>query len=269
MSTAAPAWHRETRVPAGHYGFGHAARMEWIKLRSLRSTLWTLLLVVAAMVATGVVTMANTKAPSPDKAAAFDPTNNVLAGVAFGQLLIGVLGVLVVTGEYASGAIRATLAAVPDRRLVLTAKAAVYGAVSLAVGEAVSFVTFLAGRAALADGVPRPSLGDAGVLRAVLMSGAYLAMIGLIGIGIGAITRHTASAIGVLVGITFVLPAVIGGVSGTTVAKFFPTMIAGNSLAVAEPVSGMLSPWAGFGLLCLYTAAVLAVGGRLLIRRDA
>ncbi|MFE0171241.1 ABC transporter permease subunit [Streptomyces sp. NPDC059002] len=269
MSTAAPLWQRGARIPAGAYGFGHAARMEWIKLRSLRSTFWSLLLVVAGMVAIGVVTMANTKAPSAAKAATFDPTNNVLAGVAVGQLLIGVLGVLVVTGEYASGSIRATLTAIPDRRLVLTAKATVYGGISLMVGEVVGFVTFFAGRAALGDGVPRPGLGDPGVLRALLLSGAYLGMIGLIGIGVGAITRHTASAIAVLVGVTFVLPAVLGGISGTVVAKFFPTMIAANSLAVAKPVSDMLSPWVGFAVMCLYTAAVLAVGGRLLARRDA
>ncbi|MEU8953567.1 ABC transporter permease [Streptomyces sp. NPDC048518] len=271
MSTAmsSPTWRRDARIPDGHYRFRHAARMEWIKLRSLRSTSWSLLLVVVAMVAIGVVTMANTKAPSADKAAAFDATNNVLAGVAVGQLVIGVLGVLVVTGEYASGTIRATLAAIPDRRLVLAAKSAVYGGMSLVVGEVVSFVTFLAGRAALGAGVPRPSLGDAGVLRALLMSGAYLAMIGLIGIGVGAITRHTASAVAVLVGVTFVLPAVIGGVSGTTVAKFFPTIIAANSLAVAKPVSGVFSPWTGFALICLYTVAVLAAGERLLARRDA
>lgn len=165
MSSPASPSHalkRDTRSPLQGYGFRNAARMEWIKLRSLRSTFWALLLVVVSMVAIGVVTMANTKAPSADKAAAFDPTNNVLAGVAVGQLLIGVLGVLVVTGEYSSGTIRSTLAAIPNRRLVLAAKAAVYGGISLAVGEAVTFVTFFAGRAALGEGLPEPALSDPG-----------------------------------------------------------------------------------------------------------
>ncbi|GGV29657.1 ABC transporter permease subunit [Streptomyces spectabilis] len=258
-----------TASAPARYGFRQAARMEWVKLRTLRSTFYALLLTVVSMVAIGVVTMANTKAPSPDKAATFDPTNNVLAGVALGQLLIGVLGVLIVTGEYSSGSIRSTLAVLPDRRLLLTAKACVYGGVVLLVGEVVAFLTFFAGRAALAAGVPRPDLGDAGVLRAVLMSGAYLGMIGLMGLGIGAIIRHTASAIASLVGVTFVLPALIGGISGPTVAKYFPTMIAGNSLAVTKPVSDMLAPWTGFAVLCLYTAVVLGVGARLLARRDA
>ncbi|MEV5608946.1 ABC transporter permease [Streptomyces sp. NPDC052225] len=252
------------------HGLRDAARMEWVKLRSLRSTAYALLLTVFAMIAMGVVTMANTKAPhGASKVAAFDPTNNVLAGVALGQLVIGVLGVLVVTGEYASGTIRSTLTAVPDRRLVLTAKAVVFGGLALVVGESVTFVAFVAGRAALGADVPHPSLGDPDVLRAVVMSGAYLAMVGLIGVGIGAITRHTAAAIGSFVGLMYVLPALMAGTTGTAVAKFFPTMIAGNSLAVTVPVDGMLSPWAGFVVLCLYTAAFLTVGGRHLVRRDA
>ncbi|MBO1330532.1 ABC transporter permease [Streptomyces sp. VRA16 Mangrove soil] len=257
-------------MPAGRYGFRDAARMEWIKLRSLRSTTYALLLTVVGMIAMGVVTMANTKAPhGASRVASFDPTNNVLAGVALGQLVIGVLGVLMVTGEYTTGTIRATFAAVPDRRLALAAKAAVLGGLALVVGESVTLVTFVAGSAALSPDVPHPSLGDPGVLRAVLMSGAYLAMVGLMGVAIGAITRHTASAIGVLVGITYVLPALLAGTTGTTVAKFFPTMIAGNSLAVTVPVDGMLSPWAGFAVLCLYTAALLGASARLMVRRDA
>ncbi|NUS04545.1 MAG: ABC transporter permease subunit [Nonomuraea sp.] len=243
--------------------------MEWIKLAGLRSTMWALLATVAGMIAIGVVTMANTKAPGPDHVDTFDPVNNVLAGTALGQVIVGVLGVLVITGEYSSGTIRATLAAIPDRPLLLAAKAGVLGGVTLAVGEAVTFVTFLAGRPALTDAVPRPALGDPGVLRALLLSGVYLALVGLIGLGLGTIVRHTALAVGLLVGVLYVVPAVLAGLTGVTVAKFFPTMIAANSLAVSKPVAGCLSPWAGFGMLCLYVAVVLGAGGRLLARRDA
>jgi hypothetical protein len=244
VSTANPTWTGERRIPAGSYGFGNAARMEWIKLLSLRSTFWTLAAVVIGMTGIGVVTMANTKAPSADKLATFDPTNNVLAGIALGQLLIGVLGVLVVTGAYSSGSIRSTLAAVPRRPTMLAAKATVVGVLALVLGELVTFVTFFAGCATLESSVPSPSLGDPGVLRALLMSGSYLGMIAVMGIAIGAITRHTASAIGTLVGVTFVLPALLAGVTGTAVAKFFPTMILANSLAVAKPVDGLLAPLA-------------------------
>ncbi|MEO3756580.1 ABC transporter permease [Streptomyces sp. B6B3] len=254
----------------GHYGLAHAARMEWIKLRSLRSTVWALLLVVVGMIAIGVVTMANTSVPSSAAArATFDPTNNVLAGVALGQLVVGVLGVLSMTSEYSSGTIRATLAAIPNRPLVLAAKTAVLGLVTLAVGEVVAFVTFFAGRAALTDAVTAPSLGDPGVFRAVVLAGVYLAQVTLIGIGLGALTRHTAGGIGALVGVFYVLPAATVGLAGVTVASYFPTTIAANSLAVAKPVADCLSPWTGFGMLCLYTTATLAAAGWSLTRRDA
>ena len=103
----------------------------------------------------------------------------------------------------------------------------------------------------------------------MLLSGAYLALVGLIGLALGAVVRHTAMAVGLLVGLLYVVPAVLAGLTGVTVAKFFPTMIAANSLAVSKPVAGCLSPWVGFAVLCSYVVAVLGVGGRLLVRRDA
>ena len=266
---AAEARRREV-TQDGHYGFGQAARMEWVKLRSLRSTPFALLLVLVCMVGLGVVTMANTKAPTtPAAQQLFDPTNNLLAGVGLGQLVVGVLGVLVMTGEYSFGTIRSTLAVVPDRTILLAAKSAVLGGLVLALGEAGTFATFLIGRQALPSEVTAPTLGDPGVLRAVVLSGAYLAQIGLVGLGLGAITRHSAGAIGALVSVTFVLPLIAAGLTGTTVAKYFPTLIAANSIAVAKPVSDTLAPWTGFGMLCLYTATSLAAGGWLLARRDA
>src|ERR671921_788483 len=116
--------------------------MEWIKLCSLRSTWWILALTIAGAVGIAVAVGINTKD------AAADLTNNALAGISLGLLLVGVLGVLVMTGEYSSGMIRATLAAIPNRPLVLAAKAAVFGAVALAVGEAAAFIAFLVGGAA-------------------------------------------------------------------------------------------------------------------------
>lgn len=253
----------------GRYGFAHVARMEWIKLRSLRSTTYALLATAVGMIAIGIATMASTNAPAnAAEAVSFDPVNNVMAGVAVGQLIIGVLGVLMITAEHTSGSIRSTLAAVPDRRLLLAVKVSVLGLLALTVGQVVAFVTFFVGRAVLSGEVPPPSLSDGGVLRAVVLSGAYLPMIGLIGIGIGAITRHTASAIGALVGLLFVVPAVVAGSTGTTIAKFFPTMIAGNSLGVSRSMPDMLTPWVGFGVLCLYVAVALGAGWYVLARRD-
>jgi ABC-2 type transport system permease protein len=257
------------RIPPGHYGFGRAARMEWLKLRSLRSTMWALLFFVVSMISLGVLVMTKTRAPSPADAQHFDPTNNLLVGVALGQLIIGAVGVLVTAGEYSSGTIRSTLAAIPNRPLLLAAKAAVLGGVTLAVGEVVAVITFFAGRAALTDAAPAPTLADSSVLRAVLMSGAYLAFVGLIGLGFGAITRHTASALGALVGVTFVLPLIAGQLAGVEVARFFPTVIAGNSMLVTKPFHEALTPWTGFAMMGLYTALTLGFATWLLARRDA
>lgn len=272
MPAAAPA----SRLPAGHYRLTGAARMEWIKLRSLRSTRWTALIVAAAMVGLGIVVLRWYPShwqhlPAAQKAS-FDPANSGFAGLAIAQLAVGIIGVLVMTSEYSSGMIRATLAAVPDRRLLLAAKAAVLGLAALAAGELLSFVTFLAGQAVLTSPAPHATLGQPGVLRAVLLAGAYLCLIGLIGLGIGAIIRHSAGAIAALVSLILVLPLVLLPFPGSvqhSAGRYLPMMIAENSLTVTRPLPFALSPWAGLGMLCLYAAAALAAGGLLLARRDA
>src|ERR1700749_422192 len=133
MTTTMPA-----RLPGGRYGLRQAARMEWIKLRSLRSTWWTLAVTAAGTVGIGVAGGLNSRNASEDR------TNNALAGVVPGLLLAGALAVLTMTSEYTSGTIRATLAAIPRRPLVLAAKAAVFGVMTLIVGEAASFIAFFA-----------------------------------------------------------------------------------------------------------------------------
>lgn len=271
-----PAAGPASRLPAGHYRFAGAARMEWIKLRSLRSTRWTALVMAAGMIGLGILALrwypSHWQHLPAARKASFDPVNQGFTGVAIAQLAMGLLGVLVMTGEYSSAMIRATLAAVPDRRLLLAAKAAVFGVAALAVGEVLSFVTFLAGQATLTSPVPHATLGQPGVLRAVLMTGAYLSLVGLIGLGIGAIIRHSAAAIAVLAGLILVLPPVLlafPGSVGSAVGQYLPELIAENSLAVIHPVPYSLSPWTGLGVLCLQAAVVLGAGGLLLARRDA
>lgn len=259
------------RVSPGHYRFRHVARMEWIKLRSLRSTWWTLAITAAGATAMAIVIGLNTKT------AAGDLTNNSLAGMVPGLLLTGVLGVLVMTGEYTSGMIRATLAAIPRRPLLLAAKAAVFGAVALAAGEAASFIAFFAGGAALRHGMPAPTLSQPGVLRAVVLSGTSFCLIGLLGLGLGAIIRHTPAAIAVLVGGVYVVAQIIGAAARPAMA-YMPILIIGNSLSTTKPEScgghsaqcpHFLSPWAGLAVLCLYAAVTLGIGCWLLARRDA
>src|SRR5215472_185338 len=154
------------RAPAGHYRFRQVAQMEWIKLRTLRSTWWALAITAAGGAAMAIAIGLNTVSRSADL------TNNVLAGVIPGLLLIGVLGVMTMTGEYSSGMIRATLAATPRRPLLLAAKAGVFAAASLTVGEAASFLAFFAGGAAFRHGISAPALSQPGVLRAILLGGA-------------------------------------------------------------------------------------------------
>ena len=258
------------RAPAGHYRFRHVARMEWIKLRTLRSTWWTLATTAVAGAAMAVAIGLNTISKSADL------TNNVLAGVIPGLLLIGVLGVLTMTGEYSSGMIRATLAAAPRRPLLLAAKAAVFAAASLVVGEAASFLAFFAGAAAFRHGIPEPSLSQPGVLRAIVLGGASYCLIGLLGLGLGAIIRHTAAAIAVLVAGVFLLGPIVGA-AARGVAAYLPVFIIGNSLTTTKPPSCVgaaqcvhfLSPGVGLAVLGLYAAVALAIGCWLLVRRDA
>jgi ABC-2 type transport system permease protein len=255
-----------TAATRDHYRFTHVARMEWIKLRSLRSTWWVLAVTVGGAIGIAVAVGVNTRD------AAADLTNNALAGISLGLLLIGVLGVLMMTGEYSSGMVRATLAAIPNRPLVLAAKAAVFGVVALAVGEAAGFIAFFAGGAALPGGIPGPALGQPGVLRAVVLGGAGFCLIGLIGLGLGAIIRHTPAAIAVLVGGVYVLVQFVAAFTQSFMA-YLPIAIVANSLTAVKPMSDdrvhFLSPWTGLGVLCLYAAVVLGVGAWLLARRDA
>ncbi len=258
----------------GRYGFRTVARMEWLKLRSVRSTWWTLLVFAAGMIGLAVLVMVHqhwTTMSAADRAS-FDPTNDSYAGLAIGQLALGVLGVLAVTSEFSSGMIRATFAAAPRRPLVLAAKAAIVAAVALVAGEILAFVAFGTGEAALKNPAPHATLAQPGVLRAVLMAGAYPALIALIGLGLGALIRHTAGAISAVVGVLFVLPLILVPL-GTSIqnaaGQFMPMLIAENSLTAVKPVAHSLPPGVGFALLCGYAAAALAAGGWALARHDA
>jgi hypothetical protein len=244
------------------YRFRQVARMEWVKLRSLRSTWLALAVTVAGAIGIATAVGVNTRD------AAADLTNNSLAGISLGLLVIGVLGVLVMTGEYSSGMIRATFAAVPDRPLVLAAKTAVFGLVALAAGEAGAFIAFFAGRAALPDRIPAPTLGQPGALRAVVLTGVGFCLVGLIGLGLGAIIRHTPAAIAVLVGGVWVVGQIVGAAAHALMG-YVPISIVANSLGTTQPLEGMLTPWAGLAMLSLYAAVALGVGGWLLAKRDA
>jgi ABC-2 type transport system permease protein len=269
--TTATQPHRAASHARDGYGFRTVARMEWQKLRTVRSTRYVLALFAVSMIGLAMIVLSHEGYPRMSAAdrATFDPTHDCFIGLVLGQLLLGVVGVLTITSEFSSGMIRATFAAAPRRPLVLGAKAAVLGAVTLATGEIVALAAFLAGQAALQAPAPHATLGQPGVLRAVLVAGAYPALIAIIGLGLGAIIRHTAGAICALVGVLFVLPLLFVSPSlQNTMQNFLPHPMA-NSLTAVKPFQDTLPPGLVFGLLCTYAMAALAAGAWALTRRDA
>src|ERR1051326_2578737 len=246
--------------PPGRYRFGHLARMEWIKLRSLRSTWLTLALAVCASAGIALATGGSNTASGGMS------VSNTLTGMLIGVLLIGVAGVLAVTSEYSSGTISATFAAAPRRHRVLAAKAAVVAAVALITGEAAAFLSFFAGGMTLHHGITAPALSQPGVLRAIVLTGASLSLTGLFGLGIGTIIRHTAAAITVVVGIVFAGGTFIGQLD-LAIRPYLPLYIVNHSLGATGPacLPGMrscwLSPWSGLGMLAGYAAIAMLLGG--------
>ena len=263
-------------APSGHYRFRGIARMEWIKLRSLRSVRWTALGTAVIMIGLGMLVLHLAVARWGHMSRAdqriFDPVNNGFTGLALAQLAAAAVGVLAVTSEYSSGMIRATLAAAPGRVRLALAKAAVLAAAVVLIGEVLAFVTFFASEAMLHAPVPRATLATPGALRAVVLAGAYLALIALIGAGLGTLARRSAAAIAVLAGVIFVLPLITLALPETTqhaVQKFLPEVIAENSLTAVKAVPYSLSAWAGLAVLAGYAAVLLGAGAWLTARRDA
>jgi hypothetical protein len=245
--------------------------MEWRKLRSVRSTWWILAAFAVALIGLAVIAGGHegyARMSAADRAA-FDPVHDSFIGLVIGQLLVGALGVLTITAEFSSGMIRATFAAVPRRGIALGAKAAVLGAVTLAAGEVTAFAALLAGQASLAASAPHATLAQPGVARAVAMAGAYPALVALIGLGIGALIRHTAGALCALVGVLFVLPVLFVSPSLQDAAQDFLPHPMANVLTEVRPPAGTLPLAVLFGLLCGYALLVLAAGGWALARRDA
>ena len=250
-------------------------RSEWTKLRSLRSTVYSLLAAVAFILGLSLlvpsVTVAHWPPSDPAEAALFDPTARSLAGVFLAQLAIGVLGVLLLSGEYATGMIRATFAAVPTRLPVLWAKAIVFTAVSMALVVPSVVGAFLIGQGIFAGKNIQTDLSQPGVLRAVLGAALYVTVAGLLGLGLGAVLRNTAGGISTLFGALFVLPIVVRFLPASwsdPIDRYLPSS-AGQAITRVHPDPASLSPWTGFALFCGYAALVLVLAAVRLRRRDA
>lgn len=268
-------------APSGpHYRLGNLMRSELTKMRSVRSTTWTLVLTIVLTIAVGVIASAVVPGHWSHVSAAdrltFDPTNQSLIGLVIGQLIIGILGILVITAEYGTGTIRSTLAAVPNRGMFLAAKTATFALVALVVGEVVSFTSFFLGQAMLTSPVPHAAIGQPGVLRAVIGGGLYVTILGLLALGLGTIIRHTAGALAAFVGILFIIPALTAAFPTSVqnaIIKFEPNTIGSEMATVnmhtAAGATPTFSPWVGLTVLALYAAVALGLGAWRLISRDA
>lgn len=249
-------------------------RSEWTKLRTQPSAVWSLLSAVVLIVGSGALYCLLRVARPPQGAAAirsFDPAGISLAGVNLAQIAVGVLGVLLISNEYATGLIRASFAAVPARLPVLWGKAAVLLLTTLTLCLPATFAAFGVGQAILARQHLDTTLGQPGVTRAVLGSALYLAVAGLLGLGLGALLRNTAAAIGSLLGVLFgfqILASFLPANWSDAINKYLPAP-AGIAVTAVKPDSFSLAPWSGFGLFCLYAAVVLGLAARRMRHGDA
>jgi ABC-2 type transport system permease protein len=259
-------------------GFGPLLRAEWTKLRSVRSTLWSFVIMVVLTVGFTVLLTALTvsqwdKATASQQAQTIaDPTGAIFgAGLAFSQLAVCVLGVMVMASEYSTGMIRSSLLAVPKRTPMLWAKCVVFAVVVFIVTEATAFPTFFIGAAILHSKAP-VSLGDPGVLRAIIGAGLFMSVLGLFALSIGAIVRHTAGAITGIIGFVLILSPLaqaLPGSFGRHVHGYLPSEAGRLIVQTHQGSSDVLSAWQGFGVFCLWVVALLAVAAYLLNRRDA
>jgi ABC-2 type transport system permease protein len=291
-ATTAPA-----PIPAHRSGFGGYLLAEWTKIRSVRSTVWTLIIfVVVSLGLTALLTwltlnaLNNGRRGQAASGIVTDPVNFILGtGLGLGQLAIAVLGALVITSEYSSGAIRSALLAVPRRYPVLLAKGLVFAALVIVVGEIVAFCAFfigkvlvnghvitgsltVAGHHVIVHRTITVSLSQPGVLQAIVGSGLYLTVLGLFALAIGGLIRHTAGAITAVIGmvlVIFPLAGLLPASWGAHVHAYLPT-VAGQLITQDKPTAGqLLSPWQGFGVFCAWTALLFAAAIYVLQRRDA
>lgn len=262
-----------SRSSGSGVSFAGVVASEGIKLRSLRSTWFTFAAAVIGMIGIGWLVSYETNSHwahmQADERLGFDPVSRSLTGVYLAQLAIGVLGVLVISGEYATGMIRATLSAVPRRLPVLWAKLLVFSVVTFVLMVVSAFAAFLVGQQLL--GSHGTTLSAPHALRAVIGVALYLTVVGVLAVGLGFIIRSTAGGIASLFGLLLVLPA-IGHVLPTSwqqhILPYLPSN-AGGALYNLKPDPGTLAPWTGFGVMCLWGVAAVVAAAVLLRRRDA
>ncbi|MFF8811548.1 ABC transporter permease [Streptomyces pactum] len=243
--------------------FTAALHAEWIKVRSLRSTLGCLLAVLPVTVGTTAAVCA-AFGDGESREPGFDPLFTAFYGLNFGQLAAVAFGTAAVAAEYRGGAIRVSLAAVPRRGVFHAAKMVAVGGPALAVGLLTGPAAFLAGGALLDGRGTAP--GDPGAVRAMLGCGVYLALLALLAAGLTTVLRSGAAALGLLVPFLLIVPFVVGDLAGGA-ARYLPDR-AGQLVLHTSPEGGP-GPWEGLGVTACWAAAAVLAGWWRLARRDA
>lgn len=257
-------------------GFGRLLRSEWTKLRSVRSTAWSLVILVIAAIGLNTLIVAvtiaswNTTSAAQKHIYAADPTGFLVPALALAEIPLCVLGVMLMTSEYSTGMIRASVLAVPRRIPMLAAKAAVLAALALVVGELIGFASYLIAQRIIGGRLPE-SLGDLSTLRAVAGVGLYFAVLSLFSLAAGTLIRHTGAAITAVVGFLIVvgqLAGLIPGSAGQHIQAYLPAPAGLLITHAHQESSDLMSPWQGFGVFCLWTVLLLGAATYLLKRRD-
>ncbi|MFU8849724.1 ABC transporter permease [Micromonospora sp. SL1-18] len=277
--SSAPAVPRTAERPVYRVTGARVLRSEWAKLWSLRSTWITLGLALFFLVLLGLI-RASTYSPggpglmgpgggNPGSAA--NAVSIALTGMKFAELALGTLGVLITAGEYSTGLIRATLAAVPRRLPVLWAKSAIFAVVALVVGSAGAFLAFLAGAGPLQGTDVALSLSASGVLRSLAGAGAFLALVGVLGVALGALVRSAAGGISILAASLLLVPLLSELLPESLrddISPYLPGN-AGGSMFALHQAAHALTPQAGLAVFAGWTALALAAAAWRLARTDA
>jgi len=271
----APAGRQRLLPPeTGRAGFADALRSEFTKIRSTRSTYWTLFALIVVCIGIGALASAGTAShPNGVSRAGFDATQQSLAGLYVGQLVIAALGALTITSEYATGMIRTSLAVQPRRGVVFAAKGVVFAVVTLITGLVASFGSFFVGQAILSPHHLSATLGQPNVLRAVIGGALFLTACGMLAYGLGAILRHTAAAISAAIGLLFVLTVLVQFLPSSwqnSLDKWMPAL-AGSQVWATKVTEGahQFPAWGGFAVLAGWAAVAILAGLVLFRTRDA
>ena len=255
---------------------GRVLRSEFTKFRSLRSTLWTLLIAVILMIGVAALFSAVNASQyhtfgAADRAS-FNAVSVSLAGVTFAQVAFGILGVLMTSGEYSTGMIRSSLTAVPRRLPVLWGKLAVFAGAIFSISLVASFLSFFLGQALLNSHHLGVSITAPGAMRSVIGAALYITVAGMIGTAVGALFRNTAAGIATFAGVFFVIPPLtelLPASISTHLTPYLPSTAGEVLWGGARYVHGALSPWTGFALLCGYAVILIAAAAWRLRRADA